>query len=282
MADRVPYYPSMAHDPAISEVSVARVGPAGDCAREVDRVAVEAPLELRLEGRPATVIMRTPGADEDLARGFLFGEGLVSAADELRGLRRPGGLKPAELGNVLEIELAPSLVRRRPSERSMYASSSCGVCGVVSIDALEVRAPRIDAPLRVARPVLASLPERLRAAQEVFSATGGLHAAGAFAADGGLLCLREDVGRHNAVDKLVGWALAAGRLPLADAALCVSGRLSYEIVQKAVVAGFPVVAAVSAPSSLAVELAERFGVTLCGFVRGGRLNVYAHPARIGL
>jgi len=171
-------------------------------------------------------------------------------------------------------------VRKRVPERSMFATSSCGVGGKVSIESIEVRAPVVHAELRVAPEVIAAMPERLRDAQAMFDTTGGLHAAAAFSPGGELEALREDVGRHNAVDKLVGWALAAGRVPLHASVLCVSGRLSFEIVQKAVVAGFPIVVAVSAPSTLAVEIAERFGVTLCGFVRDGGFNVYSAPQRV--
>jgi FdhD protein len=263
----------------VQQVPVARV--AGGVAREDrDAIVVEAPLEIRIDGKPITVVMRTPGADEDLARGLLFGEGIVMAARDVRGMRRPPPAAPEEEGNVIEVELAPSLVRTRIPERSMLSSSACGVCGKLSIAALEVRAPQVAQELRAGRDVILRLPERLRAAQAVFGETGGLHGAAAFTPEGELLCVREDVGRHNAVDKVVGWALAAGRVPAGDLLLCVSGRLGYEIVQKAVVAGFPIVAAVSAPSSLAVELAARFGVALCGFVRGDRFNVYARPDRI--
>jgi FdhD protein len=249
--------------------------------RDRDLLAVEAPLEIRVGPKPLTVVMRTPGHDEELVRGFLFTEGMVRAAGDLLALERPPGLSGDELGNVLQVTLQPPPVAlgNRPS-RSFMASSSCGVCGKTSIADLAIRAERVRSPITVPRAVLAELPDRLRSAQTVFAATGGLHAAGLFTKEGALIESREDVGRHNALDKLVGWALAAGRLPLSDAILLVSGRVSFEIVQKAIMAGLPLIAAVSAPSSLAVELAERFGVTLVGFLRPGGMNLYAHAERV--
>ena len=247
-------------------VDVVRL-PGGSAER--DFTAVEEPLEIRVGGRPVAVTMRTPGHDEELAAGFLLGEGI-----------RPLRVEPAAdlAANVVEVEAVgfdPSRL-----ERHFYTSSSCGVCGKGALDAVAVNAPPVESGLRVGAALVASLPERLRAAQPAFAATGGLHATGLFDAAGELLCLREDVGRHNAMDKVVGWAHSARRLPLADAILCVSGRLSFELVQKAAVAGCPVVVAVGAPSSLAVELARDRNVTLCGFVREGRVGVYSAPARI--
>jgi FdhD protein len=269
-------------DPATAR-SILRLR-AGEAPRpDEDALAVEEPLEIRVGGRPTTVIMRTPGADEELARGFLFTEGLIARAEELRAIARPEGLRPEERGNVLDVQVAaPALVRIAPAalQRNFYASSSCGVCGKSSLAAIAVRSPPVQSDLTVDRATLAGLPERLAAAQPTFARTGGLHAAALFDADGALLAAREDVGRHNAVDKLIGWALAEGRLPASRAILMVSGRTSFEILQKAIAAGVPVVCAVSAPSSLAVELAEKFGVTLVGFLRGASMNVYAHPARI--
>jgi len=234
-----------------------------------DELAAEEPIELRLGGRPATVIMRTPGHDEELALGFCLSEGLRP-----RGARLPDDLA----ANTVEVD-APGFDASR-LQRSFYTTSSCGVCGKGALEAVAVEAPRVEAELRVPAALVAELPGRLRAAQAGFEATGGLHATGLFAADGELLCVREDVGRHNALDKVVGWAHLAGRLPLADAVLCVSGRLSFELVQKTAVAGCPVLVAVGAPSTLAVELARDRGVTLCGFVRDGRVNVYTEPWRI--
>ena len=247
-------------------VEVLRL-PAGES--EQDRVAVEEPLELRAGGRPVAVTMRTPGHDEELALGFFVTEGLAP-----RAARPPEDLA----ANTIEVDVDvfdPSRL-----ERSFYTSSSCGVCGKGAIEAVRVEAEPVTSGLRAPGALLASLPDRLRAEQAAFALTGGLHATGLLDAAGALLCLREDVGRHNAMDKVVGWAFAAGRLPLAESVLCVSGRLSFELVQKAAVAGCPIVVAVGAPSSLAVELGEELGVTLCGFVRGGLLSVYSHPDRV--
>jgi FdhD protein len=237
--------------------------------QELDRVAVEEPLELRIGGRPVAVTMRTPGHDEELALGFCISEGLEPRTAVL----------PADLAaNTVDVE-APSFDPGR-LERSFYTSSSCGVCGKGALEAVAVEAPRVESKLEAPAELLADLPERLRAAQPAFAVTGGLHATGLFEADGELLCLREDVGRHNALDKVVGWAFRDGRLPLAEQILCVSGRLSFELVQKASVAGCPIVVAVGAPSSLAVELGADRGLTLCGFAREGRLNVYSEPWRV--
>jgi FdhD protein len=246
-------------------VDVIRVpdGPAHDV------VAVEEPLEIRIGGRPVAVTMRTPGHDEELALGFALSEGLQPA-----GARIPDDLA----ANTVELE-APGFDPERLA-RSFYTTSSCGVCGKGALEAIAVEAPRVESDLGVRAEWIASLPDRLRAAQPAFAATGGLHATGLFEAGGELLCLREDVGRHNAMDKVVGWAFGEGLLPLARLVLCVSGRLSFELVQKAAVAGCPLLVAVGAPSSLAVELAQDRGVTLCGFVRGGRVNVYTEPWRV--
>jgi FdhD protein len=236
---------------------------------ERDHVAVEEPLEIRIGGVPVAVTMRTPGHDEELALGFCLSEGL-----------RPAGARlPADLAaNTVDVD-APGFDPAR-LQRSFYTTSSCGVCGKGALDAVAVDAPRVTSGLRVPLALVSSLPDRLREAQAAFAVTGGLHATGLFTPDGGLLCVREDVGRHNALDKVVGWAFGGGRLPLSDTVLCVSGRLSFELVQKAAVAGCPVLVAVGAPSSLAVELAADRGVTLCGFVRGGTANVYTEPWRI--
>jgi FdhD protein len=236
---------------------------------ERDHVAVEEPLEIRIEGVPVAVTMRTPGHDEELALGFCLSEGLQPSAAHL----------PADLAaNTVEVD-APGFDPTR-LQRSFYTTSSCGVCGKGALDAVAVDAPRVTSELEVSLTLVSSLPDRLREAQAAFALTGGLHATGLFAPDGELLCIREDVGRHNALDKVIGWAFSGGRLPLADAVLCVSGRLSFELVQKASVAGCPIMVAVGAPSSLAVELAADRGVTLCGFVRGGSVNVYTEPWRI--
>jgi FdhD protein len=235
----------------------------------MDVVAVEEPLEIRIGGRPVAVTMRTPGHDEELALGFALSEGLQPVAARL----------PADLAaNTVELE-APDFDPAR-LQRSFYTTSSCGVCGKGALEAIAVEAPRVESELQVSATLLSALPERLRSGQAAFAATGGLHATGLFDANGVLLCVREDVGRHNAMDKVIGWAFQAGLLPLTHSMLCVSGRLSFELVQKAAVAGCPVLAAVGAPSSLAVSLAADRGITLCGFVRDGRLNVYTEPWRI--
>jgi FdhD protein len=258
--DRVP--------PPQSTISVEVVRlPRGDGAS--DRVAVEEPLEIRIGGEPVAVTMRTPGDDEELALGFCLTEGLAPV-----GARVPDDLA----ANTVDVEASgfdPERLRRH-----FYTSSSCGVCGKGAIEAVQVTAPRVESALEIRQDVVASLPGRLLDAQRVFAETGGLHATGLFAPDGDLVCVREDVGRHNAMDKVVGWAFLQGLLPLTEHVLCVSGRLSFELVQKAAVAGCPVVVAVGAPSSLAVELAEDRGVTLCGFVRDGRVSVYTEPWRV--
>jgi len=251
---------------AAGQVEVLRL-PSG--ASEADEVAVEEPLEIRINGEPVAVTMRTPGHDEELALGFCMTEGLAPESAAL----------PADLAaNTVEV-VAAEFDRGRMA-RSFYTSSSCGVCGKGALEAVAVEAPRVESDLRVPASLVSSLPDRLREGQAGFAATGGLHATGLFEATGELLCLREDVGRHNAMDKTIGWAHSAGRLPLTNDILCVSGRLSFELVQKAAVAGCPLLVAVGAPSTLAVELARDRGVTLCGFVRDGRLNVYSEPWRV--
>ncbi|WP_329112839.1 formate dehydrogenase accessory sulfurtransferase FdhD [Streptomyces sp. NBC_01353] len=250
-----------------------------------DTLAAEEPMEIRVGGRPLTVTMRTPGDDFDLAAGFLVSEGVVHAADEVAGIRYCAGAT-ADGGNtynVVDVVLAPGVAAPDASlERNFYTTSSCGLCGKASLDAVRTTAAWSVAedPLRIGPEVMTALPDRLRAAQRVFDTTGGLHAAGLFSADGELLCLREDVGRHNAVDKVVGHALRSGLLPLRESVLMVSGRASFELVQKAVMAGIPMLAAVSAPSSLAVDLAEESGLTLVGFLRGASMNVYTGSERL--
>jgi FdhD protein len=248
------------------EVDALRL-PAGT--RERDVVAIEEPLEIRIGGEPVAVTMRTPGHDEELALGFCVTEGLAPVS-----ARMPDDLA----ANTIEVEATgfePDRLRR-----NFYTSSSCGVCGKGAIEAVEVSAPRVESRLELAQKVVASLPARLLEAQRAFAATGGLHATGLFTRAGDAVCVREDVGRHNAMDKVVGWAFVEGILPLAAHVLCVSGRLSFELVQKAAVAGCPVLVAVGAPSSLAVELAADRGVTLCGWVRDGRVTVYTESWRI--
>ncbi|CAG7653171.1 formate dehydrogenase accessory sulfurtransferase FdhD [Actinacidiphila bryophytorum] len=260
----------------------------GAADHRADTLVAEEPLEIRLNGRPLAVTMRTPGDDFALATGFLVSEGVLAAADEVANVVYCAGATAdgANTYNVVDVTLARGAqVPDISLERNVYTSSSCGVCGKASLDAVRTtsRLPIAgDALPRLTPGLLAGLPERLREGQAVFDRTGGLHAAGLFSADGELLDLREDVGRHNAVDKLVGRALREGRLPLADRILMVSGRASFELAQKAVMAGIPVLAAVSAPSSLAVDLARESGLTLVGFLRGDSMNVYAGEERVAL
>jgi FdhD protein len=234
-----------------------------------DRVAVEEPLEIRVDGEPLAVTMRTPGHDEELALGFLYGEGLID------GPRR-AGLTADLAANIVEVD-GPLL--RDPGARRFYTTSSCGVCGKGALEEVAVQCPLVAPGPVVPRALLAGLPDRL--AQPGFALTGGLHATGLFDTAGELLFAREDVGRHNAMDKVVGRALLEGLVPLTGRLLCVSGRLSFELVQKAAVAGAPVLVGVGAPSSLAVALAEDRGLTLCGFARRGKVNVYTGVGRIG-
>ena len=236
---------------------------------ERDLVAAEEPLEIRINGLAVVVTMRTPGHDEELALGFCLSEGLapVSAG------------QPADLASNI-VEVAATGFDAARLQRSFYTTSSCGVCGKGALEAVAVNAPLVASELRVSAATVSALPELLRAAQPAFAATGGLHATGLFSPDRSLLCVREDVGRHNALDKVIGWAFGQGLLPLSGSILCVSGRLSFELVQKAAVAGCPVLVAVGAPSALAVELARDRGVTLCGFTGAERTNVYSAPWRI--
>jgi FdhD protein len=271
-------------DRPVRQVSIEAMRDERLSARQ-DLVVVEEPLEIRVAragepgpGAAVSITMRTPGQDIELAVGFLHGEGIIRSRADVAGSRLCG---PA--GNVVRIELAsgaaPDMARL---QRNFYTTSSCGVCGHASLDAVErmMSSPRVDATLQVPASLLASLPARARAAQDVFRDTGGLHAACLFDGEGTLLDLREDVGRHNALDKLVGARLQAGELPLSQCVLLLSGRASFELLQKAATAGIPVVAAVGAPSSLAIDLAERTGILLVGFLREGSFNVYAHRERL--
>jgi FdhD protein len=256
-------------EPVPHTTSRANVTRLPDRLVEADRLAVEEPLEIRIEGEAVAVTMRTPGHDEELALGFCLTEGLHPVAARL---------SDDLAANVVEVD-APGAELAR-IKRSFYTSSSCGVCGKGALEAVAVDAPRVASALTVPFAVLASLPGRLHEGQATFAATGGLHATGLFTPDGELMWLREDVGRHNAMDKVIGRAFVEGLLPLSASILCVSGRLSFELVQKAAVAGCPILVAVGAASSLAVELAEDRGLTLCGFVRDGRGTVYTHAHRI--
>lgn len=278
----------MAQRPTSRTRTRVRVVQEGDERARPDYLATEEPLEIRLVAGGQThklaVTMRTPGADFELAAGFLYGEGVIGDREDISRITycADPDIDLEQHFNIVNVELGsratPDL---RSLERHFYTSSACGVCGKASLEALQVRGcPVVQGGPEVAPSVIYLLPERLRAAQGVFESTGGLHAAGLFSSEGELLCLREDVGRHNAVDKLVGWALLAGRLPLSDLLLMVSGRSSFEIMQKSLVAGVPVVCSVSAPSSLAVALAREFNMTLIGFLRQQRFNVYADNQRI--
>jgi FdhD protein len=253
--------------------------------RRPDTLAAEEPMELRVDGRPLAVTMRTPGHDVELAHGFLLTEGVITAADDVATARWCDSVDEtgANTYNVLDVALAAGVAPPEAGvERNFYTTSSCGVCGKASLDAVRLRSrfPPADDPVRLADTTLYGLPDALRSAQRLFDTTGGLHAAGLFTADGTPLVVREDVGRHNAVDKVLGWALLNGRIPAAGGVLMVSGRASFELVQKAVMAGVPVLAAVSAPSSLAVALAVEAGMTLIGFLRGPAMNVYTGADRI--
>jgi FdhD protein len=255
----------------------------GEPRRRPDELAAEEPLEIRVRKSPLAVTMRTPGQDIDLAMGFLLGEGIIGSPDDVVTAQLCAGTDTPNTYNVVEIVLGADVPPpvTDPS-RNFYTTSSCGVCGKASIDAVRTRS-RYDVagdPLTVPAETLSGLPDRLRAAQRTFDRTGGLHAAGLFTAGGDLLVLREDVGRHNAVDKVIGWALRDGRLPLTGHILLVSGRASFELTQKAWMAGIPMLAAVSAPSTLAAELADEAGMTLVGFLRGRSMNVYTRAGRV--
>jgi FdhD protein len=251
----------------------------------VETLAVEEPLELRIDGRPLTVTMRTPGADMELAAGFLLAEGVVRAGGDIRTMRYCAGTDSSgrQTYNVLDIVLADGIAPPDPSvERAFITTSACGLCGAAGIEAVRRRSAYDVSgdPLQVTPQLLAGLPEALRREQATFERTGGLHAAALFDSAGNLLCAREDVGRHNAVDKVLGWALSAGEVPATGRMLMVSGRASFELTQKAFMAGVPLLAAVSAPSSLAAELAAEVGMTLVGFLRGETMNVYAGAGRV--
>ena len=274
-------------------VTRVNVEPPGVSER-ADLLAAEEPLGIRIDGRAVSLTMRTPGDDLDLAAGFLVSEGIVASAADIASIRVCDGQRCGHdhdghdvgdaVGNIVDVTLRPGLTVRPGLGRAFLTSSACGVCGKASIDDLHVpgRFDLFNDRVEVAAEVLAGLPDTLRHAQRVFERTGGLHAAGLFSAAGELLAVREDVGRHNAVDKVVGWALQADLLPLTGRILLVSGRASFELVQKAVLAGIPVLAAVSAPSSLAAQLAADAGLTLIGFLRGRSMNVYADLERVSV
>ena len=257
----------------------------GDTSAErVETLVVEEPLEIRVNGAPLTVTMRTPGSDVELAQGFLLTEAVVTQRADIATVAycRGADADGANSYNVLDVTLRPGLPVPDSAMRNFTATSSCGVCGKAALDAvyLATRHSPGDDPATVAATILATMPERLRAAQKVFAVTGGLHGAALFGLDGALLAVREDIGRHNAVDKVIGWALENDHIPLTGTVLLVSGRASFELTQKAVMAGIPILAAVSAPSSLAVDLAAQSGLTLVAFLRGDSMNVYSRADRI--
>lgn len=255
----------------------------GTVRRKEDYLAAEEPLEIRVDAEPLSVTMRTPGHDRELAAGFLLTEGIVQRREQIISIDENAGDRDANRANVVLAKLTPeSASDTEKLRRNFFAASSCGICGKASIDSIRARTLEPPSPnFRLDPDVLVRLPEALRESQAVFGRTGGLHAAGLFDADGKLLVLREDIGRHNAVDKAIGWALLEDRIPLADAVMLVSGRGGFEIVQKAIAAGIPIVASVSAPSSLAVRLARELRLTLIGFLRGRRFVIYAGEERIG-
>jgi FdhD protein len=267
--------------PGIREVQIAR---SGERAPRRDLVAVEEPMEVRVNGASFAVIMRTPGADRDLAAGFLLAEDVIRGVDEIGTIEYCSDVTDEGRNNTINVTVMGAAVERltaRLSERRQVTmTSGCGLCGRLTIESLRSRVVSVRGDWTVGASVIASLPDRLRAAQEVFDSTGGLHAAGLFDRSGMLQLSAEDVGRHNAVDKIAGRTLLAGRHPLDESILLVSGRMSFELVQKALLSGIPLVAAVSAPSSLAIDLARQANITLCGFVRGPHFNIYAHPQRI--
>lgn len=265
--------------------------------QRAETVVVEEPLEIRVNGSPLTVTMRTPGSDFELAQGFLLTEGLITQRDDIATVRycpgaggrersdagSEGGQDGANSYNVLDVTLSPGVTLPDLNvTRNFYSTSSCGVCGKSSLDAVRLASRHApgDDPSTVPAATLTAMPAQLRSGQKVFASTGGLHGAALFGVDGTMLVVREDVGRHNAVDKVIGWALEGGRVPLGETVLLVSGRASFELTQKAVMAGIPVLAAVSAPSSLAVDLATQSGLTLVAFLRGDSMNVYSRPDRV--
>jgi FdhD protein len=278
----------------VLRLSLAARAPGGDGGAAVardsraDLLATEEPLGIRIGGQAVSMTMRTPGDDIDLTAGFLLSEGIVRSAADIESIRICTGERCGHdhehdgLGNIADVTLRAGRLESQASRRNFLTTSACGVCGKTSVDELRVAgAYELGADqVQVTAATLAMLPDALRDAQRVFEQTGGLHAAGLFSPDGALLAIREDVGRHNAVDKVTGWALQGRRLPLSGCILLVSGRASFELVQKAVLAGIPVLAAVSAPSSLAAELAQEAGLTLVGFLRGGSMNVYTGEQRI--
>jgi FdhD protein len=264
---------------ASQATEVRRIHREKDCERLSDEVAREEPLEIRVEGRSVAVVMRTPGHDEELVAGFLVSEGVVKSARDILEISQCP-VTTESRGNVVDVLLGGAVVNWESLTRHIFSASSCGICGKTSIESVFQRFSPVSADWAVSPELIWSLPEKLRAAQETFSKTGGLHASAIFDLEGNLLVMREDVGRHNALDKVLGHALMNGLLPLDRHILLVSGRTSFEIMQKALAGGIPLVAAISAPSSLAVEFAKESGITLIGFLRGETMNVYAGTQRV--
>ena len=266
--------------PGIREVVVSRSG----AADRRDLVAVEEPMEVRINGASFAVIMRTPGADRDLAVGFLLAEDVIRTGDEIGAVEYCRDATDEGRDNIINVTVTGDaltrLADRLDERRQVTMTSSCGLCGRRTIESLQARVATVDGAWTISADIVAALPDRLRLSQAVFESTGGIHAAGLFDRSGVLQLSAEDVGRHNAVDKIVGRTLLAGTHPLSQSLLLVSGRTSFELVQKALLAGIPLIAAVSAPSSLAIDLAEQAGITLCGFVRGRQFNIYSHRRRI--
>lgn len=268
-----------AEQPEIAGISLTRFSRDAGCRTVSDAAAREEPLEIRIEGRSIAVVMRTPGHDAELVAGFLVSEGVVKNPRDILEISQCP-VTTGSKGNVVEVLLGAAVVDWDSLTRHVFSASSCGLCGKTSIASVFQRFPAVTADWRVSAELIWSLPDKLRAAQETFSATGGLHASAVFDLDGRMIVLREDVGRHNALDKVLGYGLQNELLPFDRHILLVSGRTSFEIMQKALAAGIPLVAAISAPSSLAVEFARESNQTLIGFLRGGTMNAYAHPERV--
>ena len=268
-----------AENPAMAAVQVHKVNTTGSVSEVGDVTAREEPLEIRVEGRSVAVVMRTPGHDEELAAGFLVSEGVVQRPRDILEVSQCPSTNNKH-GNIVDVLLGGAVVNWESLTRHVFSASSCGLCGKSSIESVFQQFPTVKGDWRFSPKLIASLPDKLRAAQETFSKTGGLHASGLFDLEGNLVVLREDVGRHNALDKILGYALQRNLLPLDRHILLVSGRVSFEIIQKALAGGIPLVAAISAPSSLAVDFAQEAGQTLIGFLRGETMNVYTHPQRV--
>ena len=266
-------------NPAMAAVHLRKVNTSGGASEVSDVTAREEPLEIRVEGRSVAVVMRTPGHDEELAAGFLVSEGVVQRPRDILEVSQCPSTNNLH-GNIVDVLLGGAVVNWDSLTRHVFSASSCGLCGKTSIESVFQQFPAVKGDWQISPNLIASLPDKLRAAQETFAKTGGLHASGLFDLDGNLVVLREDVGRHNALDKILGYALQRNLLPLDRHILLVSGRVSFEIIQKALAGGIPLVAAISAPSSLAVDFAQEAGQTLIGFLRGETMNVYTHPQRV--